>query len=319
MNVTPKDTVMGLLPFAHIYGMTVVLINSLKSGAKLVTLPRFESIPYMQLLKHEGVTVNFVVPPVIGFLANHPIVDEYLPLPQLRDMPCGAAPLSSELACKAKARLGIDSVRQGYGMTEMSPVTHLAPVGTPKPGSIGRLLPGIVCKIMDVDTGHAVGPNKPGEMWLKGPNIMQGYLNDPQATNELIDNDGYLHTGDLAFIDEDGDFFIIDRLKDLMKVKGIQVAPAELEAMLLQMPGVEEAAVIGVPAPRAGDGQVPKAFIVPNKDFALADEAVKQFMAARMVDCKCPRFVSMVTSIPKSAAGKILRKQLRQQEGKTFA
>merc|ERR1712129_393468 len=197
----------------------------------------------------------------------------------------------------------------------------LAKTGCEKFSSVGELLPGIEARLVDPETGQDVGftSDKPGEIWLRGENVMKGYLDNVKATNETIDADGYLHTGDIAVVDSDGYFFIVDRLKELIKYKGLQVAPAELEDILMQCPEIADAAVIGVPAPREGDGQVPKAFVVLKPGMTLDEEGVKKFVASKVVEYKRVQFVKFVESIPKSPSGKILRKELRKAEGGTFA
>ena len=172
-----------------------------------------------------------------------------LPLPQLREIMSGAAPLGPELASAAMHRLGLRELRQGYGMTEMSPVSHMMPLGRGGAciGSIGELMPSMRCKVVAVDSGREVGVGEVGELWLAGPNIMQGYLNRPEATASTIDAEGYLHTGDVGYVDAEGRYYVVDRVKELIKVKGFQVAPAELEAILLSDARVADAAVIGVP------------------------------------------------------------------------
>jgi len=232
-------------------------------------------------------------------------------------MLCGAAPLGYDLASLCQKRLGLESLRQGYGMTELSPVGHLVSYGSPKFQAIGQVVPGMVCKLVDPESGEELdfASEKPGEMWMKGPNVMRGYLENLKATAETIDEEGFLHTGDIAYMDKDGDFFIVDRLKELIKAKGYQVAPAELEDLLMQSPDIADAAVIGVTAARDGDGEVPKAFVVKKPESSIDEEGVKKFIADQVVDYKQLGHVEFVDSVPKSPAGKILRKELRAREG----
>jgi acyl-CoA synthetase (AMP-forming)/AMP-acid ligase II len=314
------DVLVAVLPFFHIYGMAVILIHGLLSGTKLVVMPKFEPVPFLDVVKNQKITKAFVAPPIVAFLAKHPVVDKYLPFPALQDLFCAAAPLGQELAVQAVDRLKV-GIRQGFGMTELSPVGHLMKFGKTKYSSIGEILPGIDIKLVDPETGAEIDAlsNTRGEMWLKGENVMKGYLDNPGATAETVDEDGYMHTGDIAYMDADGDFFIVDRLKELIKVKGFQCAPAELEDLLMQNPKIADVGVIGVPAPREGDGQVPKAFVVKKPDVELTEEEVKSFVAERVVEYKKLGYVKFVDSIPKNPSGKILRKILRQQEGGTFA
>lgn len=259
----------------------------------------------------------YVAPPIVAFLAKHPDVEKYLPFPALKDLFSAAAPLGHDLATLCQKRLGIESLRQGYGMTELSPVAHLVKYGSPKYSAIGQLLPGQTCKLVDPETGEELdfSSKKPGEIWLQGPNVMKGYLDNVKATAETIDEEGFLHTGDIAYMDEDGDFFIVDRLKELIKAKGFQVAPAELEDLLMQCPELSDAAVIGVAAAREGDGEAPKAFVVKRPGSSIDEEGVKTFIADRVVEYKRLAHVEFIETVPKSAAGKILRKELRAKEG----
>ncbi|HEX2240171.1 MAG TPA: AMP-binding protein, partial [Actinomycetota bacterium] len=221
-----------------------------------------------------------------------------------------AAPLGQELQEAVGQRLGC-KVIQGYGLTETSPVTHTAlHWEEPKFGSIGPLIPNTEGKVVDVDTGDDLGVNEKGEICVRGPQIMKGYLNNTEATAQTIDPDGFLHTGDIGYVDEDGWFFIVDRLKELIKYKGLQVAPAELEALLLSHPQISDAAVIGVPDEEAGE--LPKAFVVTSGD--LSEDEIKSFVASKVAPHKKIRFVEFVDEIPKSASGKILRRVLIERE-----
>jgi acyl-CoA synthetase (AMP-forming)/AMP-acid ligase II len=245
-------------------------------------------------------------------LAKHPMVDEY-DLSAMEVLLSGAAPLDAELADAVAKRLGCE-VRQGYGMTELSPITHAIPPGRDdiSRGTIGMLVPNMQARIVDPATGEDIGPNEPGELWLRGPNVMAGYLNNPAATAATIDADGWLHTGDVATVDERGVYAIVDRVKELIKYHGYQVPPAELEALLLTHPKIADAAVIGV---RDVDlEEVPKAFVVRAPSSELSEQDVITFVAERVAPHKKVRAVEFVDAIPKSASGKILRKDLRARE-----
>jgi acyl-CoA synthetase (AMP-forming)/AMP-acid ligase II len=304
------DVLMGVLPFFHIYGMTVILNNALRSGATVVTMPRFDLETFLRLIEEHRVTRAFVVPPIALALAKHPLVDRF-DLSSLDLVLSGAAPLGEELERACAERLGC-RVAQGYGMTESSPVSHAIPHpgGLVRPGSIGPCVPNLECRIVDLATGEDAPAGEPGELWMRGPNVMKGYLNNPQATAETIDADGWLHTGDIAVVDEDGYFTIVDRVKELIKVKGFQVPPAELEALLITHPRVADVAVIGIPDPECGE--VPKAYVVLSGE-ASADELM-QFVAERVASYKRIRAVEVVDEIPKSASGKILRRVLIDRE-----
>ncbi|WP_030438358.1 AMP-binding protein [Actinoplanes subtropicus] len=305
--VTENDVVCGFLPFFHIYGFTIILNAALTAGATLVTMPRFDLRGYLRVVQDHRVTRGHLVPPVVLALATAPEVAEY-DLSSLRVALSGAAPLDEELAVRAQARTGC-VIRQGYGLTETSPGTHfvydLDFSATPA-GSVGKPVPGTEARLVDPITGEDVGAGHPGELLVRGPQVMVGYLDDPTATAETID-DGWLRTGDIAQTDEDGNFYIVDRLKELIKYKGYQVAPAELEALLLSHPEVLDAAVIGVPD--LAVGEIPKGFIVtraePDADKLMA------WVAERVAPYKRLRALEFVAEIPKSPSGKTLRRVLK--------
>ncbi len=309
LGMDDDEVVIGVLPFFHIYGMTVIMNMGLWSGATTVTMPRFDLEQFLTVIQDHKVTRAYVVPPIALALAKHPLVDEY-DLSSLRLVLSGAAPLGAELERACQERLGC-SVVQGYGMTETSPVTHTAPRGRHKAGTIGPCLPNMECRIVDPETGEDAEPGGRGELWMRGPNIMKGYLNNEEATRETIVEDGWLRTGDVAIVDDDGYFSIVDRVKELIKYKGFQVAPAELEALCVQHPGVQDAAVIPVPDEEAGE--IPKAFLV-LKDDGTSPEDVQEFVKERVSTYKQIRAVEVVDEIPKSASGKILRRVLRDRE-----
>ncbi len=267
IRLTPDDVVAAVLPFFHIYGMTVLLNLSLRQRARLVTFPRFDLAQFLGAVQDRRCTYLFVAPPIALALARHPLVAEH-DLSSVHTILSGAAPLDGALADAVAERLGC-RVIQGYGMTEMSPVSHAVPADRddlPR-GSIGVLIPNMVCRVVDPGDGHEIGipsdgVSEPGELWCQGPNVMVGYLGDDAATAETLDADGFLHTGDIVTVDSSGAFYVVDRLKELIKYHGYQVPPAELEALLLTHPDVQDAAVIGV---ADADGQeTPKAFVVTS-------------------------------------------------------
>jgi acyl-CoA synthetase (AMP-forming)/AMP-acid ligase II len=309
-RVGADETTIAVLPFFHIYGLVVIMNAAVSRGATVVTMPRFELDQFLQTMQDHRVTRAYVVPPIALALAKHPAVDNY-DLSALKIVFCGAAPLGPELSEACAARLGC-MVLQGYGMTETSPVTHVIPEdpGANKPGSIGPPIPLTECRVVDLETGDDAAAGELGEIWIRGPQVMQGYLNNPRATADTIDDEGWLHTGDIGYADEDGYFFIVDRLKELIKYKGFQVAPAELEAVLVTHPAIGDAAVI--PSPDEEAGEIPKAFVVPKADVT-ADE-IMAFVAERVAPHKKVRLVEMVEEIPKSPSGKILRRVLIDRE-----
>lgn len=302
------DVVIAVLPFFHIYGMSVIMNHGISQGGTLVTMPRFDLPLFLQLTQDYRVTRAFLVPPIVLALAKHPIVDDY-DLSSLQFIFCGAAPLGADLSQTAASRLDC-VIKQGYGMTETSPVTHLTPDLRVKDGKIGVLAANTEALIVDIETLLPLGPNQDGELWVRGPQIMRGYLNRPEATAVTIVDGGWLRTGDIASVDEDGYFTIVDRLKELIKYKGYQVAPAELEAVLLTHPSVADAAVIG--SPDEESGEVPKAFVVRKDD--VSETTLMDYVGAHVAPYKKIRLLDFVESIPKSASGKILRRTLIEEE-----
>jgi acyl-CoA synthetase (AMP-forming)/AMP-acid ligase II len=304
--IAPHDVQAAVLPFFHIYGFTIILNSGLLGGATVVTLPRFEPGEYLRALAEHRVTRAYFAPPMVLAFASLPETPD-LDLSSLRYALCGAAPLDTEMAERAEARLGC-RIRQGYGMTEASPGTHQvfdAEFAETPPGSVGRLSPNTEARLVYPGTDDDVEEGLPGELLIRGPQVMAGYLGDPEATAATV-TDGWLHTGDLVRVDDDGRFWIVDRLKELIKYKGYQVAPAELEALLLTHPEVLDAAVIGVPDVSAGE--VPKAFVVSSGP--LDPEELMSWVADRVAPYKKVREVAFVDEIPKSPAGKILRRLL---------
>jgi 4-coumarate--CoA ligase len=306
-EVQPGETTVAFLPFFHIYGMTILMNMFLAAGARIVTMPRFDLAEFLTHIQTYKMRQVYIVPPVAVALAKHPMVDDF-DLSSIQQLFSGAAPLGPEMTQAVAARIGCDVV-QGYGMTEMSPVSHASDFKTSKPGSVGLAAPNTECRIVDPESGQDLGIDQPGELWVRGPQVMLGYLNKPDATAETI-QEGWLKTGDLADVDADGYFFIRDRLKELIKVKGFQVAPAELEAELLGLPEVADAAVIGVPNEEAGE--VPIAFIVPTAGSAIDPEAIRSALRLRLASYKVPAQIRQLDVIPKSASGKILRRVLRE-------
>ena len=242
-------------------------------------------------------------------LAKHPVVDNY-DLSALRWIMSAAAPLSAELAIECGQRLGCEVV-QGYGMTELSPVSHVTPEGMCKPGSVGVTVCNTEVNIVDPISWSPLGIDQDGEVWVRGPQVMKGYLNNEAATKSTIDDDGWLHTGDIGHIDADGHLFIVDRLKELIKCKGFQVAPAELEALLLTHPQIADAAVIGVPDEESGE--IPAAYVVLKKGQETTAADIQRFVVEQVASYKRVRKVTFLDAIPKSPSGKILRRVLRDQ------
>ena len=305
-----NDVVMGVLPFFHIYGMTVIMNVAVRIGATVVTMPRFDLEQFLTLMQDHKITRAYLVPPIILGLAKHPIVDRF-DLSNLEVIMSGAAPLGHEVQEAAQERVGC-VVMQGYGLTETSPVTHMNPDEKDKgrAGSIGFLIPNTEAKYVDPESGKELDAGETGELWIRGPQVMKGYLENEEATRHTIDVEGWLHTGDIGYADGDGYFFLVDRLKELIKYKGFQVPPAELEALLLSHPSVADAAVIPVADEEAGE--IPKAFVVKSAEVSADD--LMSFVAEKVSPQKKIRLVEFIDEIPKSASGKILRRVLVEQE-----
>jgi acyl-CoA synthetase (AMP-forming)/AMP-acid ligase II len=304
-RIGPDDTLIGLLPFFHIYGQTVVLNLGLAAGATIVTMPRFDMGEFLRLLEEHRVTRAHVAPPVVLGLTQAPGVEGRSLA--LRVVISGAAPLDAGTAERAGERLGAP-IRQGYGMTEASPVTHMAAdadLAAQDPGTIGVLLPATEGRLVDPETLEDA--DDAGELWIRGPQVMRGYLADDAATAATLVEDGWLRTGDVARVDDAGVFRIVDRVKELIKYKGYQVPPAELEALLLGHPAVADAAVI--PARDDAGEEVPKACVVAAGD--LDPDELMAWVAERVAPHKRIRAVELVEEIPRSASGKILRRLLR--------
>jgi acyl-CoA synthetase (AMP-forming)/AMP-acid ligase II len=321
-GITSDDVIIAVLPFFHIYGMTVLLNAALRARAKLVVMPSFNLQGFLENIQNHRCTVGYIAPPVAVALAKHPVVDEF-DLSSLKVVMSGAAPLDEDLGHAVAKRIGCRMV-QGYGMSELSPVSHCMPfdggeksMGLAAPlSSVGWTVPNAVSKIIDPATGEEIGVpesgrSETGELWYAGPNVMAGYLGNDKATSETIDADGFLHTGDLACVDSDGCVYIVDRLKELIKYKGYQVPPAELEALLLTHPGIADAAVVGVPD--AEGEEIPKAFVVKQSGAELNEAQVMEFVAEHVAPYKKVRQVEFIDAVPKSGTGKILRKDLRSR------
>lgn len=309
-DINQGDVALAALPFFHIYGMQVLMNGLLAQGVTIISMARFDLEQALSLIQDRKVTQFFAVPPMVLALAKHPLVDKF-DLSSLRMVFSGAAPLGADLAKEAADRIGCDVV-QGYGMTELSPVSHATMTGQGKPGSVGITVPNTECRIVN-DEGVDQGVGGEGELWVRGPLVMKGYFGNEGATAATIDSEGWLHTGDVGRFDEDGHLYIVDRVKELIKYKGFQVPPAELEALLVTHPDVADVAVIGVPDDEAGE--LPKAFVVLKPDVSTTAEDLQEFVAGKVATYKQIRQVQFIDQIPKSASGKILRRMLRDGTG----
>jgi acyl-CoA synthetase (AMP-forming)/AMP-acid ligase II len=308
LRVGERDVVLAVAPFAHVMGFVVTCALPLAAGGTVVTMPRLDFEGLLELIERRRVTVLVVPPPVMAALARNPLVERF-DLSSLALVVSGGAPLGAALQRAVAARLPGAAVGQGWGLTE----TTVGAAGPDRgsgtiPGSVGRVMPNTELRIVDPGSGRDLGPDEDGELWVRGPQNTPGYLGRPEATRELIDADGWLRTGDLGHVDCHGNVFVVDRLKELIKVNGLQVAPAELEALLAGHPHVADAAVVRAPDPRRGE--MPVAVVVPRGE--LDPDALMAWVGERVAPHKRIGAVRMVEEIPRTAAGKILRRVLME-------
>ncbi|WP_175934607.1 AMP-binding protein [Corynebacterium sp. Marseille-P4321] len=297
------------LPFSHIYGLNTLLLSSLAAGRHVYTAARFDLPQFVEAHRAHDIELTFIAPPIAIALANHPSVDPEA-FTASKHMVCGAAPLDEELARTVERRL-TTTILQGYGTTESSPVTHVGIAGKSRPGSIGFAVPNTEFRVVDLDTGEEVEDGERGELQVRGPQLMRGYLRNEEATARAL-HGGWLRTGDIARVAEDGTVYIVDRAKDVIKYHGFQVAPAELEALLLTHPDIDDAAVAAYTRGEGyGKEDVPRAFVVKRNGSNLDAETIMHWVAARVTPYKKVREVTFVEEIPRNAAGKILRRKLR--------
>lgn len=313
LYLTTDDVLLCVLPLFHIFSLNSVLLCALRAGSAVLLMQKFEIGTLLELIQKHRVSVAMVVPPLVLALAKNPMVAEF-DLSSIRLVLSGAAPLGKELEEALSSRVPQAVLGQGYGMTEAGPVLSMClgfakqPFPT-KSGSCGTVVRNAELKVVDSETGRSLGYNQPGEICIRGQQIMKGYLNDDKATASTIDAEGWLHTGDVGYVDDDDEIFIVDRVKELIKYKGFQVPPAELEGLLVSHPSIADAAV--VPQKDVAAGEVPVAFVVRSNGFDLTEESVKEFIAKQVVFYKRLHKVYFVHAIPKSPSGKILRKDLR--------
>jgi acyl-CoA synthetase (AMP-forming)/AMP-acid ligase II len=301
---------LDFLPFFHIYGLTVLMNGGFANGVTQVLMPRFDSQLCLDLIQRYRVTNLFVVPPAVLALASFPEADKF-DTSSMEFILSGAAPLPPEVAQRAQ-RIYSCRILQGYGMTETSGVSNVNPLNRVKPTSVGPPIADTVEKIVSLDDDRELGAGETGELLIQGPQIMRGYWNRPEDTADTITPDGWLRTGDIAQFDDEGYVSIVDRKKELIKYKGYQVPPAELEALLMEHPAVADVAVI--PKPHEEGGEIPKAFVLLKAGEEASADEIMQFVAERVAPYKKVREVEFVDTIPKTLSGKILRKDLIEQE-----
>lgn len=317
VNALTEDTpAVTILPFFHIYGLTALLNLCLWRRTTQYTMGKFDLVDFLSIIAEHKVKFAFIAPPVAVGLAKHPAVDSF-DLSSLETIFSGAASLQLDLAEQVEKRLDC-VVAQGFGMTESSPAAHIR-IGHDSPlDSIGRAVPNTQYKIVNLDSDSfeeipvpAEGRSEAGELWIHGPQVMKGYLNNPKATAETL-VDGWLRTGDVAELDEHGNVYIVDRFKELIKYKGYQVPPAELESVLLSHPDTADAACSGVV--RSDGEEIPKAYVVLKAGKQVTEDEIMDYVADRVAPYKKVRAVEFMDEIPKSATGKILRKDLKAME-----
>ena len=305
------DIIIAVAPFFHIMGLMGFCFD-LSMGTTVVIMPRFDLEQYLQLIERYKATILRVAPPIVFALARHPMIEKY-DLSTLTYICCGASPISEELIISCAKRLNCEVV-QAFGMTETAVSAYITPRNSnmKHPASVGPTVPNTETRIIDISTKVDLGPNEHGEVLIRGPQIMKGYWNNEEATRDTIDVDGWLHTGDVGYVDDDY-VYIVDRIKELIKYKGYQIAPVELESILLTHPNIVDAAVI--PVPHEETGEIPKAFVVLKDKNGDAEE-IMQFVAKRVAPYKKIRQLEFTNEIPKLASGKILRRVLIEQDRK---
>ncbi len=306
------DVAVNYMPFYHVGAMNCILNPLLGVGATIITMKRFDLETWLALNERHHATYLLTPPPVVLAVSKYPHWEKYQ-LGSLSKAMSGAAPLGAEVQRAFDERTGV-MMRQLWGMTETSAPITMTPndAARRKLGGSGQLLPSIEARVIDISSGLDLGPNERGELWVRGPNVMKGYWNNPNATAACLDEDGWLHTGDIGYFDEDGCVFLVDRLKEFIKYKALQVAPAELEEIIQVHPAVLDAAVVGIPDEEAGE--IPKAFVVLREGARAETAEIMSFVAERVAPYKKVRAVEFVSEIPKSPTGKILRRLLIERE-----
>ncbi|KAL1559017.1 4-coumarate--CoA ligase 1 [Salvia divinorum] len=313
LYIHSEDVMLCVLPLFHIYSLNSVLLCGLRVGAAILIMQKFDIVPFLELIQKYKVTIGPFVPPIVLAIAKSPLVGKY-DISSVRMVMSGAAPLGKELEDSVRTKFPNAKLGQGYGMTEAGPVLSMCLAFAKeafeiKSGACGTVVRNAEMKIVDPQTAASLARNQSGEICIRGDQIMKGYLNDPESTKSTIDQDGWLHTGDIGFIDADDELFIVDRLKEIIKYKGFQVAPAEIEALLLNNPYISDAAVVSMQDEQAGE--VPVAFVVRSNGSNITEDEIKQFVSKQVIFYKRIYRVFFVDAIPKSPSGKILRKDLR--------
>ncbi|KAL9818057.1 4-coumarate--CoA ligase-like 6 [Arabidopsis thaliana] len=307
-----SNVYLAALPLCHIYGLSLFVMGLLSLGSTIVVMKRFDASDVVNVIERFKITHFPVVPPMLMALTKKAkgVCGEVFK--SLKQVSSGAAPLSRKFIEDFLQTLPHVDLIQGYGMTESTAVgtRGFNSEKLSRYSSVGLLAPNMQAKVVDWSSGSFLPPGNRGELWIQGPGVMKGYLNNPKATQMSIVEDSWLRTGDIAYFDEDGYLFIVDRIKEIIKYKGFQIAPADLEAVLVSHPLIIDAAVTA--APNEECGEIPVAFVVRRQETTLSEEDVISYVASQVAPYRKVRKVVMVNSIPKSPTGKILRKELKR-------
>jgi long-chain acyl-CoA synthetase len=310
LKVEERDIVLCVLPLFHIYALNVAMAFSLATGATILLMERFDALQTLQEVERHRGSVIIGAPPMYVAWVNAPGANE-LDLRSVRYAVSGAAALPAEVLERFQRDLGI-SIWEGYGLTETAPLLTTVAMGpAPKPRSVGKPVPGVEIRLVD-ERGEPVAKGDPGEVVVRGPNVFTGYWRRPEETAEVLDADGWFHTGDIAVADDEGDLFLVDRKKDLIIVSGFNVYPREVEEVLYRHPNVAQAAVIGVPHPYTGESV--KAVVVSRGDDEITQQEIIDFCGRSLARFKCPEVVEFVAELPLLPSGKVLRRHLREDE-----
>nr|BAU71688.1 luciferase [Luciola parvula] len=308
-QINPGTAILTVIPFHHGFGMFTTL-GYFTCGFRIVLMHTFEERLFLQSLQDYKVESTLLVPTLMTFFAKSPLVEKYH-LPHLQEIASGGAPLPKKIGDAVSQRFKLKKARQGYGLTETTSAILITPEGEEVSGSTGKVVPFFAAKVVDTVTGKILGPNEVGELYFKGDMIMKGYCNNSKATNETIDKDGWLRSGDLGYYNEDKHFFIVDRLKSVIKYKGYQVAPAEIEGILLTHPDIIDAGVTGIPD--NDSGELPAACVVIRPGHRVTEESIINYVSSQVSFTKRLRGgVRLLDEIPKGCTGKIDRNALKQ-------